>query len=167
MQLDYFNSFTPDDLALLWRAAVMAGATVAISRYSGRGGTNNEFQAIVSGLEAAAQQHPANPLVQALLTSDSRAYAASLARQFQTDIRQTTFQDIKLAALNRCAQAAELLDQKAPADQGLEVKQSILSMCRAVAHASKEGGWHSGNPVDVKEEGVIEELERALGVALP
>lgn len=165
--MEYFINFTPDDLTLLSRAAVMAGAAVALARYSGRGGTDNEFQSIVSALEAAARQYPSNPLVQALLTAEARQYTAGLARQFKSDTLQTTFQDFKLAALNRCAQVVELLDQKAPADQALEVRHSILTMCRTVAQASKEGGWHSSDPVDVKEEGVLEELARVLGVIVP
>ena len=156
--------FTSDDLTLLSRAAVMAGATVAIARYSGKGGTNHEFQAIASGLEAAVRQYPDNPLIQALLTPEARLDIDGLARQFSKDVRQTTYQDYKMAALNRCAQAAELLDAKAPGQTGLQVRQGILDMCRQVAAASKESGWMSSQAVDVREEGALEEIARVLGL---
>jgi hypothetical protein len=166
LSMENFPLFTPDDFTLLSRAAVMAGATVAISRYSGKSGTKNEFQAIVSGLESAALQYPDNPLVQALLTVEARLDIDGLARQFKNDVRQTTYQDYKMAALNRCAQAVELLDAKASGQPGLQVRQAILEMCRQVAAASKEGGWMSSQAVDVREEGAIEEIARVLRLEL-
>ena len=162
--MDQPTPFTNDELSLLSRAAVMAGAMIAIARYSGRGGTRDEFQAILSGLEAAVRRYPDNPIVQSLLNPAARADVDRLARQLQGDLRQTTYLDYKMAALNRCAQAAELLDEKAPGQSGLEVRQAILEMCRQVAGASKEGGWMSSQAVDVKEEGALEELGRVLGL---
>jgi hypothetical protein len=164
--MENFPQFTPADLTLLSRAAVMAGATVAISRYSGKSGTNSEFQAIVSGLESASRQHPDNPLVQALLTAEARLDIEGLARQFKNDVRQTTYQEYKMAALNRCAQAVELLDAQAPGQTGQQVRQAILDMCRQVAAVSKEGGWMSSQAVDVREEGAIEEIARVLRIEL-
>jgi hypothetical protein len=150
-------------LALLAKAAVLAGATVAIAKYSGSGGTQAEFQAILEGLKQASQRYPTNPLVQALLADQARKEVEQLAPQFRADPKQRTFEDFKLAALNRCSEAAELLNRKAAPDQAAEVKQAILLMCRQVAEKSKEGSrfGFGGTPTDPMEQAVIDQIERA------
>ena len=42
--------FTAADLTLLRRAAVLAGAVVAITKYSGADGTGTNFRGIVAGV---------------------------------------------------------------------------------------------------------------------
>jgi hypothetical protein len=64
------------DGGLLAQAAALAGATVAVIKYSGNKGTHKEFSALVKGLEEAAAQYPNNPYVQALLTPASRRQIA-------------------------------------------------------------------------------------------
>ena len=106
------SELTDDDLSLLRRAAVLAGATVAITKYSGAGGTRDEFAGIVEGLHEAARQYPNNQLVQALIADETRAEAEGFYPQFRQDPTQKTYDDFKLAALNRCGQAAELFARK-------------------------------------------------------
>lgn len=160
--MDRGQDFTTEELALLAKAAVLAGATVAIAKYSGSGGTQAEFQAILEGLKQATQQYPANLLVQALLTDQAREEVEQLAPQFRADPKQRAFEDFKLAALNRCSEAAELLNRKAAPDQATEVKQAILLMCRHVAERSKEGSrlGFGGSPTDPMEQAVIDQIER-------
>ena len=161
--MDSGQDFTSGELSLLARAAVLSGATVAITKYSGSGGTQAEFQAILDGLKQATQQYPANPLVQALLTDEARSEVEQLAPQFRSDIKQRAFEDFKFAALNRCSEAAELLARKATPDQAAELKQGILLMCRHVAERSKEGSrlGFGGAPTDPMEEAVIDQIARA------
>jgi hypothetical protein len=149
---------------LLRRAAVLAGATVAISRYSGEGGTRDEFRAITEGLELVAGQYPNNPLVQALVSDETRSEAEGLIPQFRRDPTQKTYDDFKLAALNRCGQAGELLNQKASPEQGAEVRAAIVSMCEHVAERSKEGGMmgFGGTRVDPLETAAVDQVRRAL-----
>ena len=111
--MDSGQDFTREELSLLARAAVLSGATVAIAKYSGSGGTQAEFQAILEGLKVAAQQYPANPLVQALLGDEARKEVEQLAPRFRADPKQRAFEDFKYAALNRGSEAAELLARKA------------------------------------------------------
>jgi hypothetical protein len=153
-----------EDNTLLAQAAALAGATVAIIKHSGRRGTYKEFDALVAGLEEAARRYPANPLVQALLTPATRNQIAGFAREYADVPKKTTVQDFKMAALNRCAQAADWLDQHAVPAQAVEVKQCILTVCRQVAAESSEGGFlgFGGVQVDALEEGVILEIARAL-----
>jgi hypothetical protein len=165
--VDGEQDFTPEELGLLGRAAVLAGATVAIARYSGSSGTQAEFQAILEGLQQATQQYPSNPLVQALLTDSTRKEVADLAPQFRADPKQRTFEDFKFAALNRCSEAAELLARKAAPDQAAEVRQTVVLMCRHVAEKSREASRSgSGNsPTDPMEQAVIDQLERVWETA--
>jgi hypothetical protein len=157
--VDGGQDFTPQELSLLARAAVLAGATVAIAKYSGGSGTQAEFHAIIEGLQQATRQYPANPLVQALLTDETRQQVAELAPQFRSDPKQRTFEDFKFAALNRGSEAAELLSRKATPEQAAEVKQGILLMCRHVAEKSREGA-RSGSATDPMEQAVLDQIER-------
>jgi hypothetical protein len=161
--MDGGQNFTPEELGLLARAAVLSGATVAIAKYSGSGGTQAEFQAILDGLRQATQQYPANPLVQALLTDEARNEVEQLAPQFRADPKQRTFEDFKFAALNRCSEAAEVLNRKASPEQAAEVRGAVLMMCRHVAEKSKEGSMFGfgGTPMDPMEQAVIAQIERA------
>jgi hypothetical protein len=160
--VDSGQDFTPEELGLLARAAVLAGATVAIARYSGSSGTQAEFQAILEGLKQATQQYASNPLVQALLTDQTRKEVAELAPQFRADLKQRAFEDFKFAALNRCGEAAELLARKAAPEQAAEVKQGILLMCRHVAEKTREASRFGGAsaPTDPMEQAVIDQIER-------
>jgi hypothetical protein len=160
------TEFSQDELSLLRRAAVLAGATVAITKYSGAGGTRDEFRGIGEGLRAAAANYPDNPLVQALVSDETRAEADGLYPQFRQDPTQKTYEDFKLAALNRCGQAAELLKQRATPGQAAEVKAAIISMCEHVAERAKEGTvlGFGGTRVDPLESAVVEQIRRALEV---
>jgi hypothetical protein len=157
--------FTPEDLSLLVRAAVLAGATVSISSYSGGSGTDAEFRAITEGLAQAARHYPSNPLVQALATPEAKAEVDRLAPWHHGDTTQHAYEDFKMAALNRCADAAEVLADKATTAQADEVKQAILFMCEHVAEASKEGSrlGFGGTRVSPNETAAIEQIRRALG----
>jgi hypothetical protein len=160
------RSTTQEAPGVLAQAAALAGGAVAIARHSGRHGTHMEFAAIAAGLEAATAQYPANRLVRALLTPESRRQISDMAHQFEVAPKQSVAQDFKMAALNRCAQAADWLDANASPQEAAEVKDSILAMCRQVAEESKEGDWlgFGGTRVDVHETGVIQEIARALRV---
>jgi hypothetical protein len=161
------QEFTSEELTLLARAAVLAGATTALAKYSGGSGTQAEFQAILEGLQQAAQQYPANPLVQALLADETRKEVEQLAPQYRSDIKQRAFEDFKFAALNRCSEAAELLARKAAPAQAAEVGQAILLMCRHVAEKSREGSrfGSGGSPTDPMEQAVIDQISRVWGIA--
>jgi len=158
------SDFTESELSLLRKAAVLAGAVIAITRYSGSGGTHDEFRGIVEGLEEAAARYPNNPLVVALASDETRSEADELYPQFRADPTQKTYEDFKLAALNRCGQAAELLAEKAPPEQAAEVKAAIISMCEHVAQRAKEGTvlGFGGTRVDPMEIAAVEQVRRAL-----
>lgn len=158
------SNLNESELSLLRKAAVLAGAAVAITKYSGAGGTRDEFRGIVEGLEEAAARHPDNELVTALISDETRREADSLYPQFRDDPTQKTYEDFKLAALNRCGQAAEMLNKKASAEEAAEVKAAIVSMCEHVARRAKEGAvlGFGGTRVDPMEMAVVEQVRRAL-----
>jgi hypothetical protein len=155
------------DGGLLAQAAALAGAMVAIVKHSGRWGTHQEFAALVTALEEAIAQYPKNPYVQSLLTSATREQIAGFAQQYDEVPKQTSVNDFKMAALNRCAQAAEWLAANVPPQAAAEVKASILAACRRVAAESKEGGLFNfaASNVDAFEQSVIDEIARALRAA--
>lgn len=157
------------DDGLLAQAAALAGAFVAIVQHSGRQGTHEEFDALVRGLEDAGVEYPENLYVQALLTPTTREQIAGFAQQYDEVPSHTALNDLKMSALNRCAQAAEWLAANAPPEDAAEVKASILAACRLVAAASQEENTMSSGPnpaegkVDDFEVSAIEQVSRALG----
>jgi len=160
---EYFPS--PNDLELLARAMLLAGGAVAIARFSGARGTSQEFTAIVNELAAIRDEQPANPFLAGLPVDLIAGEASAMARQFQADPKQTTFQEYKMSALNRLSQANELLLEKATPEQAAEYRQAVLRVCERVAAASKEGGFlgMGGVVVDPRETAVIGEIQRVLG----
>ncbi len=154
------------DNGLLAQAAALAGATVAIVKHSGRRGTHQEFDALILALEAAKAEYPANPYVQALLTDATREQIAGFAAQYDEVPKQTDVNDFKMAALNRCGQAAEWLAANASPAAAAEVKRSIVEACRRVAAKGKESGLLDlavGN-IDDFEVSATDEVARALGM---
>lgn len=154
------------DNGLLAQAATLAGATVAIVKHSGKSGTHKEFDALLKGLEAATSNYPNNPYIQSFLTTGTRQQIAGFSHQFEQVPKQTTVNDFKMSALNRCGQAADWMKANVPPATADEVKSSILAICLRVAAESKEGGFFnfSADNVDPFEESVIDEIARALGV---
>jgi len=152
------------DKGLLAQAAALAGAMVAIVKYSGNSGTHKEFEALVKGLEHAASQYPNNPYVHALLTPASRQQIARFSQEFEVVPKQTVVNDFKMSALNRCAQASAWLLANATPEVAEEVKTSILTTCQRVAGESKETGPYTTGPdnKDPFEQSVIDEINRAL-----
>lgn len=153
------------DDGLLAQAATLAGATVAIVKHSGRRGTQEEFAALVTALEEAIAEYPDNPYVQMLLTPETREQIAGFAERYVKVPKQNEVNDFKMAALNRCGQAAEWLAKHAPPEAAEEVKASIVAACRSVASESKEGGPFNlvADNIDTAELNAIEEVVRALG----
>ncbi|MCC7161224.1 MAG: hypothetical protein IT331_01915 [Anaerolineae bacterium] len=158
-------TLTPDEQTVIARAAILAAATVAISKYSGKGGQNREFDAMLNEYTNVARQNPDSPLLQLLLLPIVPTEIAQLKRQFEQDPKQSVFNEFKMAALNRCAQAAALMDaQASPADAAL-FKKTVMDVCDRVAHATAEGSVMGlgGTSLDAKESAVIAQVRRALG----
>lgn len=157
------------DEGLLAQAAALAGATVAIVKHSGRRGTRQEFEELLLALEAAKAEHPDNPYLQAIINDDTRAQINDFAEIYTEVPKQSEVNDFKLAALNRCGQAAEWLSANASPEAAAEVKHSIIEACRRVAGASKESGLLNltADNIDALEVSTIEEVVRALGADKP
>lgn len=159
-------SLTQQEAELLARAMLLAGGAVALAKFSGARGTTQEFNAIVEEMAAIRSEQPHNPVFAALPVDLVAAEAAGMARDYQIDPKQTTFQQYKMAALNRVSQAHELLDEKAAPEYTAAYRQAVLRICERVAGESKEGGFlgMGGTAVDIRETGVIGEISRVLGL---
>jgi plasmid stabilization system protein ParE len=162
------SQLTDDETTLLIRAAVMAGMTVAVSKWSGKTGTLAEFEVIGKGLRDAARTYPNNPILAVLESDANKKALADMVNQFQTDAPMN-LQDVKPFALRRCDELAEMLTAKASPEQADEVKQAIVVMCQRIAEESKEGDFlgFGGKRVSPEETAVIGEVARALKTTLP
>jgi hypothetical protein len=135
------RNLTVEDLALLGRALVLAGGTVAIARFSGARGTAQEFEVIITEAEALRREHSDNPILQGLPIEEMRRDAAVLARDYDVDPTQATYQDFKMSALNRLSQANEVLARTATQSQAEAYRHGIVRICERVAQARSEGGF--------------------------
>ncbi len=162
---DVERSLTAEDLALLGRAMVLAGGTVAVARFSGALGTFREFETIIAEVEALQREHSNNSVLQGLPMDAMREEALALGRDYDADLVQSAYQDFKMAALNRLSQANEVLMQKATPEQAEVYRQGVLRVCERVARARSEGGFlgFGATPVDYREAAAIEEIGRVLG----
>jgi hypothetical protein len=159
------RNLTPEDLALLGRALVLAAGTVALARFSGARGTAQEFEAIITETETLRREYPDNPIFQGLPVEEMRREAAALARDYDVDPTQATYQDFKMSALNRLSRANEVLIRTATQDQAEAYRRGIVRICERVAQARSEGGFLGigATPVDYREAAAIEEIRRVLG----
>lgn len=154
------------DDGLLAQAAALAGSTVAIVKHSGQRGTQEEFSALIQGLEVVMTEYPDNVYVQALLTPATREQIEGYVQYYQDEPRQKDIDDFKMAALNRCGQAAEWMAANIAPEAAAEVKACILAACRRVAEEVHEGGvlGIGAAEIDQTEQNVLNEIERALQV---
>ena len=103
-----------------------------------RGHARTSFRALSRGCERrhAVSGQPSS--CRRSVSDETRCEAEGLYPQFRQDPTQKSYDDFKLAALNRCGQAAELLTQKASPDQAAEVKLR-LSACASMWHNEQRG----------------------------
>jgi hypothetical protein len=69
-------------------------------------------------------------------------------------------------AVASVAAARELLDRKAPAKHGHELRVWLYELANAVAQAASEGGFlgMGGEQVNAKERAILASIAQALGV---
>jgi hypothetical protein len=164
--VDTGSVLTGDELALLGRAMVLAGGTVAIARFSGARGTLEEFEAIAAEADALRRDYPDNPALRDLPIDDMRREATSIGRDYDADPTQSAYQDFKMSALNRLSRANDLLAQKLSPEDAADYRKGVVRVCERVAQARSEGGFLGigATPVDYRESAAIEEIRRVLSV---
>jgi len=162
---DVRQDLTAEELALLGRALVLAGGTVAIARFSGARGTLEEFETIIAEADDLRRENPDNPALQGLPIEAMRQEAMALGRDYDADPTQSAYQDFKMSALNRLSQANDVLNQKAMPEHADAYRRGVLRVCERVARVRSEGGFLGigATPVDYRESAAIEEISRVLG----
>jgi hypothetical protein len=158
------SQLMPEEQTLLIRAAVMAGISVAVSKWSGDSGTSSEFSIIPRALLDAIRDYPSNAILQSLASNAGKQELEALTTQFSANPTKMQPQDVKPFALRRCDELAELLASKVTPQEAEQVKQAIIAMCRRVAEESKEDAFFGlgGQRISPEEVGVINEVARAL-----
>jgi hypothetical protein len=160
------RSLTLEDLALLGRAIVLAGGTVALARFSGARGTVQEFEAIVAEADALRRDYPENPAIWNLPIDEMQREATSIGRDYDVDPTQSTYQDFKMSALNRLSQANEVIARKLSPADAAAYREGVVRICERVASERSEGGFLGigATPVDYRESAAIEEIRRVLNI---
>lgn len=149
------GDYTAEEWALLKETPFVVGAAVAVSAASGLG-TAKELFAVVTGTTGGMLAFPENELIQALLKDEDRP----------SPFRGMDRDELLPAAIERCRQAAVVLEAKVPAREAEDYKRWVIAAGEAVANAAKEGGFFGfgGEQVSEPEQSLLDEISIALGV---
>lgn len=158
------DDFSAAEWALLGDAPLAAAAAVALSS---EGGGTREAAAIVSGWREAGQLFPESELIAQIVTwldpEEREAQKPTPATRFSSE---PSYQEILEEALNLCARAAVLLDERATPQDSDDYRGFVLHIAERVANANSESGLFGlgGEPMSRDERGTLRAIARALGV---
>lgn len=172
------SDYNLEEWRLLKYAGMDVGIAVAFAAWSGPFGTLKElFYILMAGVEGKEKFHT-NELIRSVWKEaepettrekiqkrlqDTVTHPPDTMPQDEASNRSTvTLQ----AALNVAAQVADLLERKAPPEEGNEFKQWLLFIGETVASSAKEGSFLGigGSRVSPEEKAALEAIANALRV---
>jgi hypothetical protein len=161
------SAFSDDEWEMLVSAPMLAGMAVTAAEPSGVWGLLKESMTVASEMTQARADPVVNPLVRAI-AADYQTVEGRAAAQDELTGRMSASEpaDVKVTALAALAEAAALLDAKAPRDGGA-VKEWLLTISQHVAQASREGGFLGFGGVEVSEaeNAILAQIRTALRLA--
>jgi hypothetical protein len=153
------SDYSPEEWQLITSAPMAAGMLVSVADMSGPIGLAKEAMAVVKAVTDTSSGS-----TNELIKSVAEAIKAQRGKTGLSDVRGDRA-SVHTALLDRCKQAAALVTQKSPAE-AKDYKQWLLSLAKASAGASNEGGFlgFGGTTVSESESSTVRELASALGV---
>ncbi|MFV9506591.1 MAG: hypothetical protein AB4911_18730 [Oscillochloridaceae bacterium umkhey_bin13] len=166
------ESYSDEEWATILAAPVAVIAAVIGISPGGPMAIMQEVGAAVKSFERAAEERRDNPLIVAMLVSLKGRFDAFHGGQGDPANEQVQIMDLgrdPAVAVAACRAARDLLEQKAPGPEGLELRTWLIDLASDVAHAAKEGGFlgMGGELVNAKERAMLHDLADALGVTAP
>jgi hypothetical protein len=162
------TTFTPPEWALLADAPLAAATAVALAE---PGGAQREADAILTAWRAAGALFSEHELIQTLiydLDPEKRENRDS-ARTSQPTQDAPTPDSIQDEAVDLCARAVQLLEQKTEPETVDAYQRFVLHIATQVAGAARSGGLFGvgGVSVTVNEQAVLRAIRFALGYMPP
>jgi hypothetical protein len=163
------QDYSDEEWGTLIAAPVAVIAAVIGSSPGGPVAIMQEVAAAVKTFERAAEQRRANPLIVALLVTLKGKFDAVMGGPGDPATDQVDIMELGRdpeRAVASVAAARELLDRKAPAEYGHELRVWLYELANAVAQAAPEGGFlgMGGEQVNAKERAILASIAQALGV---
>ena len=154
------TSFTADEWQLLKEVPMLIGTAIMAAG----GPTSKEAWTLVQSVAAAADDYPANELIQALLQRDE--WDVDEQQQFTAQYEGQSAEEIASDIFARTGQALGILGAKATMQETADYTNWAYSVGVAVAKASKEGGFlgMGGERVSAAEKEALTNIAEALGV---
>jgi hypothetical protein len=146
---------------------MLAGLAVTLAEPSGLWGMLKESMASARALLPAATDPSASSLVKAVLADMETSQGRGIARdELKADLTGKSPVELKQAVIAKLAEAAKILDAKAPSDAPA-FKAWLKNVAEQVADAASEGGTlgFGGVKVTDAEKATIAEVAKALNVA--
>ena len=158
------SSFTAEEWGVVRGSVLAAGLAVSMAEPSGLIGMLQEGFANARDMLAAKQDAGVNPLIRAVIADLETSEGRTEAREaLAAMVRGRQPIDAKAATLASLAEAARILDAKAPADAAA-FKAWLNQIAGNVANAAKEGGFlgFGGTPVSENERAALADIAKAL-----
>lgn len=156
------SDYTHEEWLLLKETPVVAGVAVMVAGKDGHS-TVKERSSLMKALALGAQDYPQHELIQALLVEDE--WGDAMETHLNTYGPKAPAELAELAA-EKCRQAADILAQKAGADEAQPYKQWVYAISRVVANASKEGSFLGigGQRISAEEQALLDQLSASLAL---
>jgi hypothetical protein len=159
-------SFTPSEWALLGDAPLAASAAVALASYDGGA---QESLAIVAGWREAGRLFATSELIQAIVVQLDPELRETQERKTNpaASAAPPTGGAILQEAVELCARAVRLLDEKATPQETEDYKRFVLEIASTVADAASEGPFGFGlgsHRTSSAERYVLQQVAGALGL---
>lgn len=158
------NDYSPEEWKAISTAPMMASLLVSMADVSGPIGLAKEAMVLVTVVNGSIRE-TGNELIKSV----SEEIKAQRGRPDLSELRSDPA-SVRTLLIDRCKQAVALVGQKSPAEAD-DYKNWLVSLAKATASASKEGGFlgFGGTVVSGAETSAVHDLALALGVkdALP
>jgi hypothetical protein len=162
--MSHKDAFTPDEWTDITLAPMLAGFAVTASDPSGLVGLFKESAA--SGWSMKAAKEPAGTLASEVVAAYENAEdRGNIKGALREIVRGKKPAEATATAIARLAEAARIVDAKAPAEADA-FKAWISATAQAVAEAGTEGGFlgFGGEKVSAAERKTLADIDTAMGL---
>jgi hypothetical protein len=160
------QTFTPEEWSSILSSPMLAGMAVSLADPSGLWGMMKEGASGVRVLLDAKNDAATNQLVTAMVADFESSEGRSTARDaLSTRLSGKSPTELKRQVLDGLAQAAKLVDDKAP-DEAAAFKQLLKTVAEQVSEAAKEGGFlgFGGIRVSDAEKASVADVAKVLRI---
>jgi len=156
------SKFTEQEWKKLLQAPGAAGIYIMMADPNFVIGSIKEAFAVSAGI-LAKEKESNGELLTALLAEFKEK---EMLKQAQLKFEKKDLDTIKRTSFDALAQAAEILDQKAPLEQAAEIKGWLHEVSVKTANAAKEGGFlgFGGTKVSEKEKTALREISDLFNI---